>query len=282
MNKVIKKLQPPEQARFNDLEQICVEGRFIWFVVGKALAEIKERKFYESKGFATFPDYADSIGYSRRYCDQLIMSANVTASLPEALRKSVITEKAARAIARLPQDLRVSVVIKATKGGEEQATETNVRKSSPPPRKPKGNSEPSAPKESKASTPPPRKAAPPRPSGDIIDETGYEVPKELWEYWKRRDEIQEIISHINFVKGEVKRAREISDACWVTVNFNSVESNIAQLTTDLEVAKPYAVCPTCQGKIPKGCLACKGLGLVSKFYWDTCVPDEVKKVRGGK
>ena len=44
----------------------------------------------------------------------------------------------------------------------------------------------------------------------------------------------------------------------------------------LRTAIPAHVCPYCKGVKPDGCKACKGRGVVSKYFWDTAVPKEMK------
>jgi hypothetical protein len=271
-------LQTPEQARFELLEKVCIEGRAVFYIVGSALGEIKEREFWKINGSKTFDEYARSIGYSARHCNQMILDAEAVKSLPESLRKLVQSEKAARELAKLPEVLREAVLIDATDGGKKPATKAAIAKSSPPPRRP------AAPAALPSSSSPPKRAKGERKAAVELpkDATGLEIPSELLPLWERGGEIQELLTFISAVRSKVKKSQEISDAIWVGVNFGSLTSSLNQAYEDLKVAKPHAVCPTCQGKIPKGCLACKGLGFVSEFYWNTCVPQEVKDMRGGE
>ena len=59
-----------------------------------------------------------------------------------------------------------------------------------------------------------------------------------------------------------------------------------QAWADIKTAKPFAVCPTCQGQIPDKCTLCYGRGLISEHRWNTCVTREDKefreKVKSGK
>ena len=63
------------------------------------------------------------------------------------------------------------------------------------------------------------------------------------------------------------------------VQFSSALSQAEQLWTDLKTARPFAVCPTCQGQVPDKCTLCRGRGLISEFRWNTCVTREDKGFR---
>jgi hypothetical protein len=45
--------------------------------------------------------------------------------------------------------------------------------------------------------------------------------------------------------------------------------NLTNLYSDLKLAKPYAVCPQCHGKLPDNCTMCSGRGVVSKHRYHT-------------
>ena len=49
-----------------------------------------------------------------------------------------------------------------------------------------------------------------------------------------------------------------------------------RLARMLEDSEPWAVCPYCNG-LKDRCRACKGRGFVSKGFWKTCVPEEMKQ-----
>ncbi len=52
---------------------------------------------------------------------------------------------------------------------------------------------------------------------------------------------------------------------YAEVNFSSALSQLEQLWTDIKTAKPFAVCPTCQGQVPDKCTLCRGRGLISEY-----------------
>jgi hypothetical protein len=63
------------------------------------------------------------------------------------------------------------------------------------------------------------------------------------------------------------------------VNYSSALSQLDQAWTDIKTAKPFAVCPTCQGQLPDKCTICRGRGLISEHRWNTCVTREDKEFR---
>ncbi len=106
-----------------------------------------------------------------------------------------------------------------------------------------------------------------------------EVPKECLTLWERAGDAQALLTYLSAIKGALAKAQDEKDELFVEVDFNASLANVKQLYADLERAKPYAVCPTCQGKLFKTCLSCKGRGFVSQFYWSNIVSQEVKDMR---
>ena len=81
------------------------------------------------------------------------------------------------------------------------------------------------------------------------------------------------------VKGALRKAQENKDPLFTEVNFSSALSQLDQARADVKTAKPFAVCPTCQGQIPDKCTLCRGRGLISEHRWDACVTREDKEFR---
>ena len=99
----------------------------------------------------------------------------------------------------------------------------------------------------------------PPPPGQVVDGTGWAIPTQLIPLWQRSHEVQ--------------------DKLFAEVNFSSALSKLDQAWTDIKTAKPFAVCPTCQGQLPDKCTLCKGRGLISEHRWNTCVTREDKEFR---
>ena len=134
-------------------------------------------------------------------------------------------------------------------------------------------------------TPPPptrpdgaRPAGPPPPS-QVLDGTGWPIPTQLIPLWQRADEVQEMLTTLSRVKGALRSAQENKDKLFAEVNFSSALSQLDQAWTDIKTAKPFAVCPTCQGQLPDQCTLCRGRGLISEHRWNTCVTREDKEFR---
>ncbi len=88
-----------------------------------------------------------------------------------------------------------------------------------------------------------------------------------------------MLTNLSRVKGAFREAQENRDKLFAEVNFSSALSQLDQAWTDLKTAKPFAVCPTCQGQIPDKCTLCRGRGLISEYRWNTCVTREHKEFR---
>ena len=123
-----------------------------------------------------------------------------------------------------------------------------------------------------------RSQLPPPPS-QILDGTGWPIPTQLIPLWQRVDEVQEMLTSLSRVKGALRAAQENKDKLFAEVNFSSALSQLDQAWTDIKTAKPFAVCPTCQGQLPDKCTLCKGRGLISEHRWNTCVTREDKEFR---
>ena len=177
------------------------------------------------------------------------------------------------------------------------SNDVNALKSSVPPRR-IGKSGKSY------STPPPRpskgiSSIPPRKSTaeatiEVCDATGLPIPEEIIGFWDRNGEVQELMSHVSSVRSKLRHAQEKDDPLFREINFTDAIANLNQVYTDLERAKCHAVCPDCSGIAPslidhlkaggkkesyQRCATCKGRGFVSKFFWETCVPIEIRNLR---
>lgn len=265
--------------RFDTLEKICINGRTVFFAVGMALDEIKREGYHKERGFTDFLAYCESIGYGRRYCNQLIIAAKVIEDLPAELRDLVRSERAARAIQALPSTLRISVVVKASEGGTKPITSTAVKRIVAAPSRPLAASE----VKKAASAPPRPKVAAKLKREAIFDKVGIEVPVEIEKAWKSAQEIgTEILTYASHVRVQIKNAQGDSNFVFAEIDHQGSYANMNQVYEDLKRTIPFAVCPSCQGKLTEGCLTCKERGYVSEFYWKNIVTEEVRKMRAKK
>ena len=67
--------------------------------------------------------------------------------------------------------------------------------------------------------------------------------------WLRADEVQELLTTLSRVKGALRAAQENKDMLFAEVNFSSALSQLDQAWHDIKTAKPFAVCPACQGQL---------------------------------
>jgi hypothetical protein len=123
------------------------------------------------------------------------------------------------------------------------------------------------------------RTTPPPPPSQVLDGTGWPIPTQLIPLWQRSSEVQEMLTTISRVKGALRTAQETKDKLFAEVLFSSALSQLDQAWADIKTAKPFAVCPTCQGQVPDQCTLCKGRGLISEHRWNTCVTREDKEFR---
>lgn len=140
-------------------------------------------------------------------------------------------------------------------------------------------------KANKLTTPPPPGPRPPAPTPAAKDttprdKTGCPIPPRIRALWEESDVIaRECLSALSKLRGLVRQAQETKDPRFVGVSFSSTMQGLDQAYGALECAKPYAVCPTCQGQTPDNCGTCHKKGMVSEFFWKTCVAEEMKQIR---
>jgi hypothetical protein len=132
---------------------------------------------------------------------------------------------------------------------------------------------------SKQLPPPPIRRTIPPPPSQVLDATGWPIPMQLIPLWQRAGEVQEMLTILSRVKGTLRSAQENRDMLFAEVCFSSALSQLDQAWYDIKTAKPFAVCPTCQGLVPDKCMLCKGRGLISEHRWNTCVTREDKEFR---
>lgn len=111
------------------------------------------------------------------------------------------------------------------------------------------------------------------------DGTGFAIPERVLPMWNRRGEVQEILGCISKARVAVKVAMESEDVLFRHSSVNSALSNLNSAYTTMQVSMPYAVCTSCQGLSADKCTLCKGVGFISKFIFDTAIPEELKVVR---
>lgn len=256
----MKELSTPDQARLAKLE-VKIKNTIGSFVAcGTALAEIRDSKLYQGK-YKTFDEYCSTRwGLQRAHAYRLIEAAKIVLELrdvsPQGDTKilDVITqERQVRALAHVPSDSRVKVLNTAIKAGD--VTPAGISAAAD---KVLGNSK--------------------EPTIDL-DRTGYPIPPKALETWKRAAEPETILFQISKARAAVRELQDHKDPLYCEVNMNSVYADLCNAFSNFKLAIPHAVCPVCQGQAPDTCTLCSGRGMISKFRYETAVPQELKVMR---
>lgn len=279
------KVQIP--PRLLALEKIIEKGKQTFIDVGLALVEIRDNRLYKTE-CKSFEEYClKRWNWTRKRGDQIIKSAlavqGVISKMPTDCRQ--FSEDAAREISKVPEKDKKDVIKAAAKNGK--ITASSIKKAAAEHRVVRGvdpyfYTSGSAPTAELGHDPIPdaEAVAPAEPERDIVrDKTGYEIPEHLHGLWDRSQEIQDILTAISKIKGTLERAQESGDLMFVEVNFSGGIADLKNAYTNIQRAKPYAVCTSCQGKTSKNCALCGGKGLISEFKWDRAVPRETKEFR---
>ena len=241
-----------ESERLVELEKTIARGKKTFVEVGLALAEIRDLRLYKLE-YGGFEEYCQKKwGWSASRARQLVASAQVAKSV------TIVTlpnEAAARELGKAEPVDRAGVIQSIAAEGRPVTAKEIKRRLPPPP-------------------------------GQVLDATGWPIPTQLIPLWQRAGEVQEWLTVLSRVKGALRAAQEKRDPLYGEVNYSSALSHLDQARADVKTAKPFAVCPTCQGQIPDKCTLCCGRGLISEHRWNTCVTREDKefreKAKGGK
>jgi len=244
---------------------MIARGKQTFVEVGLALAEIRDLRLYKRE-YGSFKEYCrEKWGWERRYTDYVIAGAEAVKSLPEKASTIVLAAGAARELAKIPTEQRGDVVQTIAAEGK-PVTAAAIKRHLPPP-----------PMRRRAANG--TNGAVPPPPGQVLDATGWPIPTQLIPLWQRADEVQEMLTGLSRYKGALRAAQDKRDPLYGEVNYSSALSHLDQARADVKTAKPFAVCPTCQGQIPDKCTLCCGRGLISEHRWNTCVTREDKEFR---
>ena len=279
-----------ETQRLAELEKTIGRGQKTFVEVGLALAEIRDLRLYKRE-YSSFEEYCrKKWGWTRQHAYRLIEAAPVA-----KCHQLVTNESVARELARVEPTRRAGVVQAIVAEGQPVTAEAIRRHLPPPPMVRRAadsavGGKSGAPKVSpigdtfgegrdgrdgtdgtNGEVPPPR--------GQVLDATGWPIPTQLIPLWQRAGEVQEWLTTLSRLKGVLRSAQENRDMLFAEVCFSSALSQLDQARSDIKTAKPFAVCPACQGQVPDKCTLCHGRGLISEFRWNTCVPREDKEFR---
>jgi len=254
-----------EARRLAELEKMIARGKQTFVEVGLALADIRDLRLYKGE-YSSFREYCQKKwGWEKRYTNYVIAGAEAVRSLPEKVGTAVPTLAAARELARVPTAQRGEVVQAIAAEGLAVTAPAIKRRLPPPPMQRRGANGSG-------------RTAPPPPS-QVLDATGWPIPTQLIPLWQRAGEVQEWLTTLSRLKGVLRTAQNEKDPLYAEVSYSSALSQLDQVWTDIKTAKPFAVCPACQGQVSDKCTLCRGRGLISEFRWNTCVTREDKEFR---
>lgn len=251
-------LSEQEAIRFIACRETIRANLKTCFEVGNALAEIRDNKLYREH-WETFEAFCKAeFGMGKSHAYRLIGASGVKESVKASPHADKITTEAqTRALDAVPEEDREEVVEAAvaaspdgipTPDGIRAAAETIV--------------------------PDPRKK--PEPTGPTIelDSTGFAIPEKLVEFWKRKPEVQALLTALSKVRVALRKAQEEDDPLFRPVcgkgkdqTWTALITSLDKAYTNVGLAVPYAVCPTCQGHLMKSCVTCQQRGFVSEFYY---------------
>ena len=259
-----------DDQRLVELEKTIAKGQKTFVEVGLALAEIRDLRLYRRE-YSGFEEYCrKKWGWTRQHAYRLIECAPIA-----ECNTRVTSIRQAAALAKVEPEHRAGVIQAVVDDGK-PLTAKEIKKHLPPP--PNGAQGTARPTHGTARQEP-RPTLPPPPPSQVLDATGWPVPTQLIPLWQRADEVQEMLTTLSRVKGALRAAQENRDMLFAEVNYSSALSQLDQAWTDIKTAKPFAVCPTCQGQLPDKCTLCRGRGLISEHRWNTCVTREDKDFR---
>lgn len=225
---------------------------------GRALKEIRDRELWkeESESFQQF--CVDNWGVSKQRAYQLIDTVKIVDQLPPEQSTAVDSERVARELKKVPAEDRAEVVKKAQESGT--VTGPAITKAA--------------------------KEVKPKDPAKLFDKTGFEIPQPspAANTWRRAEEVQSMLSALSKIKSAVEKGcspgdPKNADPVFTEINFSAFSADLQSTYSQLKVALPFAVCPTCQGRALSACSTCLGRGTISEFYWKHKVPEKTKEIR---
>jgi len=222
------------------------QGAFI--ACGRALEAIRDGKLYRAE-YPTFEKYCEGKwGWKRAHAYRLIEAAEIVDSMKMSpIGDKIETESQARALAAVPTEQREEVLTRASSKGRPTALRISEEA---------------------------------KKEGPVVDldRTGYPVPERAMKYWKRADEMQDLLNLISAARSAIRKQNQ-EDRIFVELHLQQIISILNDAYSQFQLAVPYAVCTTCQGQAPDTCRLCTGRGVISKFRYNTLVPSDLKAVR---
>lgn len=245
---IMEMLSKSEFSAFKEHEKTIETTKEGFIACGNALGAIQEGKLYRA-AFDTFEEYCkEKWGWERAHAYRLIEAAEIGMS---PIGDKIKNESQARAIAKVPKKDRKKVLKEAAKDGDLTAAKITEAAS--------------------------EILDDPKKKVIVRDKNDNPIPEDLIPLWNRGQEVQDMLLTLAKMRTHLLKAQEEDDLLYRAINYSATITHIENSRISLKLARPHAVCWTCQGRNPKKCAGvCKGTGLVSKFAWDNLCPKEIK------
>jgi hypothetical protein len=106
-------------------------------------------------------------------------------------------------------------------------------------------------------------------NGVVEDANGCQIPAHALQYWKEKQDVQDMLTAISEVRSHIRKKVEAGDKLWIDKSATQrLQVDLDSVYTIIKNFMPYAVCTVCQGHVANGsCDSCHGTGLVSEFHY---------------
>lgn len=112
----------------------------------------------------------------------------------------------------------------------------------------------------------------------VVDALGKEIPAALHSHWDKNPQVQAMLRSLAGFANDIKERHKAGDIFFGRQGFHDALANLEKAHQRIKAEQLHCVCPYCQGRQPQKCSVCKGLGLLSKFIYDSAVPEEIKRM----
>lgn len=247
-DKLSRELSKAESQELKEHERTIRNTSGAFVACGLALKAIREKRLYRATHHS-FENYCQEVhGWGRQRAFLLIEAAELKKSLPKDVQNFVQLPSQATALLGVPKPSQRDILKKAARSGK--VTARSIREAA---------------KESKPEV--------------QKDETGIAIPDAILEDWARADETgNRLLRMISTLRTEIKKGFDDEDIIFREVT-QGINADLNNAYATIKGIVPHAVCTSCQGHGRSKCNLCKGRGWISKFLFDTAIPEETKKVR---
>lgn len=261
-------------------------------MTGAALQELRDDEHWKET-HNSFVDFCrDTFSISKTKLYTILKGMEVISSLPKNLQPLITNDSQVLELSKLPTDERAAVIKKCEKNGGVTAESIAIHSETASKERPRGNVTDkvtkvpnsglhfSQPAESETGS----KRQNPVSKKDrvyVFDRVGTIVPNDALPYWKRRQEVQNVLTQISKLRTTIKDARDGGDCLWVKHGQDGYEY-LSRAYSYLSDALPHAVCLQCQGSFtlqPEGCSVCGNTGFISEYKFDHYLPKELREIR---